>query len=206
MTKEKVISDLVMRLTGGKPSDDIAVSYEQAGDWLDQARAATISQWVKQNGGMYIPPGLFRRFECQSFTTETPECVVGNCFSNTYLDIQRPLTFRDERSIRVSRQNGRPLNRLTSAQEYEIIKKLRFAKDSTFWYRVGNRVYFIGNESINHNYKFIVDLVPANTDYLSDTDPYPMIEELYPMMMQMAEEIGLRQLNIPIDINNDGKP
>lgn len=206
MTKEKIVSDLILRLTGGKPSDDMEFDYNQCLDWLDQARSAAVSQWIRQSGGMYIPPGLFKRYECQSFTTETPECVFGGCFSNTYLDIERPISLREERGIRISRQNGRTLNRLTSPQEYQIIKRLRFAKEDTFWYRVGERVYFIGNEKINHNYKFIVDLVPASTSSLADTDQYPIIEELYPTIMAMAEEIGLRQAKVPIDINNDGKP
>lgn len=206
MTKHQIVSDLILRLTGGKPSDDMELDYDQVADWLDQARAMAIADWIRRNGGMYVPPGLFKRYECQNFTTQTPECVFGNCFSNTYLDIERPLTLREERSIRIQFTNGRTVNRLTSPQEYQIYKRLKFTNPEIFWYRVGSRVYLIGGKPINSNYSFFVDLIPASTVNLADTDEYPIIEELLPAVMQMAEEIGARELKIPMDINNDGKP
>lgn len=202
MTKEQLISDLELRLTAGKPSDDVEIPRPLLATWLDQARATVIQAESKQTGE--ISPSAYTRLECQSVALETPECVYGDCFVNVYLTIPTPLSLAHDRGVQVSFTNGRTVHKIPSPQSYSIFKNLRFGKPEIGYYRVGDRLYIFG-QKINHNHKFTVHLVLANTQTIDDTDTYPIPEHLIPMILQSAEEIGLRMLQVQQDINNDGK-
>lgn len=202
MTKEQLISDLELRLTGGKPSDDVEIPRQLLASWLDQARATVIQAESKATGE--ISPSCYTRLECQSVALQTPECVYGDCFVNVYMDIPTPLSLPHERGLQVSFTNGRTVHKLISPQSWGIWKNLKFGKPEIAWYRVGDRIYIYG-QKINQNYKFTLHLVLANTQTIEDTELYPAPEHLLPLILQSAEEIGLRMLNIQTDINNDGK-
>ena len=45
-TVEKMISDLELRFTGGKPSDDFEGAREQLRFWIDNANGALLPQWI----------------------------------------------------------------------------------------------------------------------------------------------------------------
>lgn len=203
MTKEQLISDLELRLTAGKPSDDVEIPRPLLATWLDQARATVIQAESKQTGE--ISPSCYTMLQCQSVALETPQCVYGDCFVNVYLTIPTPLSLPHERGIQVSFTNGRTVHKMLAPQTWAIWKNLKYGKPEIGWYRVGDKLYIYG-QKINHNYTFTVNLVLANTQTIEDTDTYPIPEHLIPLILQSAEEIGLRMLQGQSDINNDGKP
>ena len=52
---DNMISDVELRLSHAKPSDDFAIPREQIRFWLDTASASLMSEWIKKrNGGIVL--------------------------------------------------------------------------------------------------------------------------------------------------------
>ena len=78
---DNMISDVELRLSHAKPSDDFAIPREQIRFWLDTASASLMSEWIKKRNGGEVPAQIIKPYDCLLVQTEEDTCV-GSC--NTY--------------------------------------------------------------------------------------------------------------------------
>ena len=207
MTKRELIDDVVIRLAGFKPSDDLEISDTLIGFWIDNARSMIISQMVEQ--GMGIDFGdyavLYENLEIKDKEREMESLTEDKWFFGTLPTSVMSLT-NDEGVISVYMQDGREVKRYNLTDRVRF-KNLRFGKpsdDVPIYTRRGDELYFEGgNESWRENGRVSVLLVPENVEDLDSF--YPIDSSIVPQVLQMAEETGRRTLGIPQDVKDDGK-
>jgi len=196
MTKGKFISDLRLRLGGN--SDDFDIDDRQIALWLDQARALVVKQSMMTNGGE-ISPSLFVTYECVPVSRQKSSCA--DCYTYT-LDLPATvLDLQDDSGINVFRPGGKSLDRRQSAAMSSLIQASGYA-ENVYWYRVGQSVRVEGR--FPENIKFDVFIVPSDTGSVGDSDNYPIPSDLAMQILEMAEQIGRRQIGTPLDVANDG--
>lgn len=196
MTKGKFISDLRLRLGGN--SDDFDIDNRQIALWLDQARALVVKQSMMQNGGE-LAPSLFVPYECVPVSREKSSC--NDCFTYTLGLPATVLDLQDDAGINVFRPGGKSLDRRQSAAMASLIQASGFA-EGAYWYRVGQSVRVEGK--FPENIKFNVHIIPSDTSSVNDDSNYPIPSDLAMQVLEMAEQIGRRQIGTPLDVANDG--
>jgi hypothetical protein len=207
MTKRELIDDVVIRLTGFKPSDDTEIPDTLVGFWIDNARSMIISQLMESGMGFDLSDYavLFENLEIKQKDREMESLSEDKWFYTTLPSSVMSLR-NDMGLISVYMQDGREVKRYNLTDRVRF-KNLRFGKPSEnvpTYTRRDVEIYFEGgNESWRENGRVSVLLVPENVDSLDEK--YPIDSAIVPQVLQLAEEIGRRTLGIPQDLDNDGK-
>lgn len=207
MTKRELIDDVVIRLTGFKPSDDTEIPDTLVGFWIDNARSMIISQLMESGMGFDLSDYavLFENLEIKQKDREMESLSEDKWFYTTLPSSVMSLR-NDMGLISVYMQDGREVKRYNLTDRVRF-KNLRFGKPSEnvpTYTRRDVEIYFEGgNESWRENGRVSVLLVPENVESLDEK--YPIDSAIVPQVLQLAEEIGRRTLGIPQDLDNDGK-
>lgn len=196
MEIRKAVADIRLRLGGN--SDDFDILERQIMYWLDTARLALLREFIDSQGGE-IPPSVTKRYSCQPITKGKDGC--DNCEVKLALPVS-VFDLPEDGGVAVYRPGGKPVDRRMSSGFNALLRSSRFTLKEG-WYRIGGVIYLEG--CYPDDIKFTLDLVPSDVSELKETEEYPAPEELMLRILQEAEAIGRRQLNTPIDINNDGK-
>ena len=216
-TKGELVSDLELRFTEGKPSDDLELERDQIAHWLDIAANSllsdNLSKQITRRGDinpLYISVSSYRG------ASEEGLADVISSNERYLLDISDisilPLRgfSRDYGVVRVHDETNKQLVNITY-DDSDFYKHLEFAcsnDDNIQWYREDTNIYLDGVGVNNATFKKFRVFYIANIDSssLSDTTDYPLGDDLLPMILDIAEDIGRRQFvqNI-IDVENDGK-
>lgn len=204
MLKGDIISDIELRLTRGKPSDDFETDRRQIAFWMDTIRVQMLVFWIEKND---IPPQALTHFDCQVATSNTPTCVVGNCYTKRYITISPVLQLEDDKGVyRVALQGGKEIDRYRTSAEQDIVKHIRLAKPTNnhpAWYRIDDKLYLLGTLP---NANVQLDLVLSDTGTVTDTQNYPLPDELTNVLIERAVKKGLQQISQGVlDLTNDGK-
>lgn len=217
-TKGALVSDLELRLTEGKPSDDLEFEREQLAHWLDQAANMILSDYITKQmlkrediNPEYIKSSLYRN-PIEEGITEVAAADERYYIDISGLEILPPRGFRrDYGVVRVHDQYNRHMVNITY-DESDYFDDLWYAKSDKDsrnfqWYREGGRVYIKGIDSTNYTTEsfrvFYIEVIDSSL--LADIAEYPLGEDLSPLVVDIAEEIGWRQLKDGLyDDQNDG--
>ena len=202
----KMISDIELRLYGGKPSDDAEIDHDQIRFWLDEVNKRLITDYIDKNG---IPPEILRRIECLEVKHSDKDC--GACMSKNFIELPKNkdgstlsvLSLPDDGGIVELLKGNKPVYRLKSPSEIRIRTNMRFSGDESYFYRIADKIFLYGG--IYPSYCKL-DLVVATIDTtdLNEDDNFPTAGALEPMILEEVEKIGLRELNSQYDTQNDG--
>jgi hypothetical protein len=215
-TKGELVSDLELRFTESKPSDDLELERDQLSHWLDLAAntilSDNLSKQISKGGDInpfYITPSPYRAASSEDLS----EVISTNerySIDISDLDILPLRGFsRDYGVVRVHDETNKQLVNITY-DDSDFYKYLTFAcpsDDNIQWYRESENIYLCGVGINNATFKeFRVFYIPQiNSSNLSDTSQYPLGDDLLPMILDIAEEIGRREFNQNIiDVENDG--
>lgn len=199
ITQEYLVSDLELRLTKSKPSSDLDLTYAQMAYWVDQARDTVTKNMIDQE--KKIDPSVILEIK-----DIVPYEVSGNYFIDTdliLLDLakQKPIVYVvDEEGNYLYAQN---------LQNKRYIKRLSFAKPSecnVVYTLSGTSIQLEGSEAILNN-KYSIGIVHAEISRSKTPEErYYALPSSIEMILEMAEEIGLRELtgNGFYDITQDG--
>ena len=81
--------------------------------------------------------------------------------------------------------------------------KLEFSKGFVYFSRVGDRVYLFNG--IFPSYCHLsAHIASCDSTDLADTDNYPTVDEVIPLILEEAEKIGAREIGKPQDLQDDG--
>jgi hypothetical protein len=214
-TKQKLVDDIILRVSRGKPSDDFELESDQVAHWLDITRdslvAAKLSRMI--TAGVPVDPIYIERDECNSADiydngcSTDDDCYVRHTFDLTSEPISLP---GDGGIINVSTQSGILVYK-TSTFDFFTIKHLKWAKpkneERMVWERQGAKMFIHGMGKRTKKYtKFNVYFVRSYTDSPpAMDDEFKVDEQLYTPMMEQVEQIAMREVFGPFeDLENDG--
>lgn len=206
----KMISDVELRLSHGKPSDDFSVTREQIRFWIDSLASTLNSDWIKKKNGGEVPPQLILPYDCLLVQKETPICI-NNC--NTRFYVQLPvnsdgtpksiLSLPNDGGVVQLLQGQKPLMRVTNIAQLQMALKLEFSDGFSYFSRVADKIY-VFNGIFPSYCKLTAYIASCDSTDLSDEDNYPTVDDVVPMILEEAEKIGSKQLNQKLDLQDDG--
>lgn len=211
-TKDQAISDVVLRLTGGKPSDDLELERLQVAFWISMAHDLVLKKYLesKINKGESIDPSFIKKDGAKELFTELD---YGATEGQTRLFInlsKEPLDlFDDSGVVRVLTNDGQRVDK-TDLDNLDMITQMEFCKPSVenlVYYREGKRLFILGVPLAMKDSVYISAWYVPKEDLecLADTDELNISPDLLTAVLDVAEEIGRRQIFGPQDLANDGE-
>lgn len=216
-TRGELVSDLELRFTESRPSDDIELERDQLAHWLDLSANSLLSDYLSKQivRREDINPFYITSNDYAGASEEGLDDVISSN-ERYYVDISSlnilPIRgfSRDYGVVRVHDETNKQMVNITY-DDSAFYKHLEFAcakDDNIQWYREAGRIYLSGVGINNATFKkfrvFYVE--PIDSSSLADTADYPLADDLLPMVVDIAEEVGRRQFLKPIiDLENDGQ-
>lgn len=199
-TKEQLVSDIILRITKGKPSDDLELEHGQVEFWIDQLLPALTKEILdtKIANNLGIDSSYIKIEDCLDAKVKILDCK--DCQDNVYIDLKcTPADlFRDRGVIRVVTMDGSWVDKV-SLMEIDSLRNLKFSKPSLKnlkYHRVKDRLYIHGmTEDTLHLAQFMVSYVP--TQSLTDMEPDEPVyvgDEVLPRLAEELEKIARRQM------------
>lgn len=210
-TKDQLISDLILRISGGKPSDDLELERSQVAFWLSQAGNSVVKLYIekKLSEGEPIDNFLLEKLEEKPLLEES--VLVGDDSARIYIILPKePIDLVDDSGVvRVRTSEGSRVNK-TTVGELDMITEMEFCKPSVenlVYYRENKKIYLVGiPQSMVPEIGIHVWYVPKlDLECLSETDVVKIPDDLIVTVMETAEQIGRRQTYGPQDLENDGQ-
>jgi hypothetical protein len=212
-TKEKLIGDIILQLTQGNPSDDLSLEQEQVAYWIEYYLHDMIRREIVdyQKKGHQIPPIYIRRDVALTLTEEniTDVAAIKQRF---YLELEEEIIDlpRDGGIIRIL-DYDRNLVRMTSVEDIDDLRNLRFAKPSPenlVAYREGkDKIFVEGLNTADVDFNpFMCSYIPKQ-DILSLADDAEILitDQLVPILIDLCVQRGKLELyGSQPDAANDG--
>ena len=206
-TRSQIRSDIILRLTSGKPSDDFELDDRQIDFWIDTIRAELLLLKIKDESDKDID-SFFQFIDCLPIQKEVP--CEDDCNARYYVELpSKPIDLKDDSGIRLVETSGGSEIKRMRVSDIHILKNLRFSNPSPSnmaFYRIdtkliirGGTVNFLKNGKVN-----IVAALSNPSSSISDDSEYPISEDLLPILLDRIEEIGRRQEMGESDLINDG--
>ena len=216
-TRAKLISDIELRLTRGKVSDDFEVPKRQIAFWIDEVRDALVEDYLNEavKRGAPVDPFYISREECKLISTEDVPCIddEDNCWERKVATLTGTPLFLigDEGMIHVTNSVGEEIHRVLH-DDLQTLKNMRLSRPSQrklVYHREGNNIVIDGlAQNYNGLPKIRVAFVRSIRDWaIADQDAYPISDNLVPDLLANVEEIARRELAMELsfeDETNDG--
>lgn len=199
-TKTQLVSDIILRITQGKPSDDLELEPKQVAFWIDMVlpdlMKETLDQKLISKGG-FIDPSYI----CWEKDIALNVKQLAGTRSDFYIDLcHEPINlYRDRAVVRVSTADGDWVDKM-KMEEIDNLQMLRFSKPSLKnikYTRVKKRLYFFG---VTTNTYFLptfdIAYVPSPSllDDMADDDNVFIGEDILPRLAEEVEKIARRQV------------
>lgn len=211
-TKEKLIGDILLQLTQGSPSDDLALEEEQVAYWIQYYLHDLIRREILdyQRKGQMIPPIYIRRDIALELQEEDVDDVA-DVKQRIYVELEDDVLDlpRDGGIVRVL-DYDRNLIQKTSVEELEHLRHLRFAKPSLeniLYYREGKKIFIEGfnTADIDFNPIMVSHIPKQDVLALDDDDEILITDQLVPILIDLCVQRGKLELyGSEPDKANDG--
>lgn len=212
MTRGKLISDIELRLTKGKPSDDLELERAQIGHWLDVVRDELVKADLDSelSEGKPLDTFYITRETCISPTVEDLACVDDSIDEYAYTLTSTPMHLHNDQGVIMVRTDEDDLVMPTSLIDIQMIKDMQFTKPSNtnfVYYREGDKLVFFGlNRNPINDPKFIVYYIPQYTAASpSEADEFKIRDHLVGVLLDSVEQIARRQMSTFEDLENDAQ-
>lgn len=215
MTLLQIVSDVILRLTGGRPTEDTEYSESHIAAIVDQTRAALFRREMVKNRTMDIEAGWLLKEDCVTVTLEKAECH-GDCCTRYKLNLSANVMDLpgDAGIVLVEICENNVRFRRTTAQDLRLFRHSRFvkfSKENPYYYRVGQDIYLLAGIRDLSNCVFTVIYVPsyqANDCFavFKSEVAYPIPDYLLAELVELAVTTLTGQTQRQdIDGQNDGK-
>lgn len=212
MTKNQLISDIILRITAGKPSDDLEIEPSQVAFWINIVRDAIVKAYLddKVEEGLSIDDYFVIQESCKPLNSETDPSIDDDK-ERIYIRLKKvPMeVYKDRAVVRVITNEGSFINK-GRLSTIDTIHHLNYAKPSItnlVYYRDGKTKLVI--EGIPLELRDVVEIIvwyvpKEDLLCLADDDEVSIPNELLPEILQAVEDIARRELYGPEDKENDG--
>lgn len=214
MNKLQLVSDIMLKLQKGKPSDDFELDESQIAFWITTERDGLIKEYLEDRvkNGLTVDDYFVIQESCKPLNNETDPCIDDDS-ERIYVRLKKqPLDIFGDKGIVLMKTNEGSYIYKARLSTINIINNLQFAKPSTknlVYYRDGQTKIVI--EGIPKSLEAIVEIlvwyVPKeDVECLADTDEVSVPNELLPILLERVEAIARRQMfGVQPDLDNNGK-
>lgn len=212
VTKSKLISDIELRVTGGKPSDDLALSRRQISYWLDLSRDALVGNYLNDiiKKGNPIPTDYLEKETFSVF--EGVDEDDDGLFESWKVSLSKtPLNLLKDRGIaRVVTSNFQQVQK-KDLSNIDWITDLSYCKadsDNLTYHREKNVLFIQGLNEYEVEYdKVTVYYVTSYKESpVDDIERFVIDDTLMDILLDEVEEIARRELYGSVqDLENDGE-
>jgi hypothetical protein len=213
MTKSQLISDIILRVTKGKPADDLELEPKQVAFWIKLVLDAMVSEKINEDLGnnLRVPDFYVVREACKYISKEDLDCVDDDK-DRLYVKTSKPVfeLLGDRGVIRVKTSEGSTVHKATLSS-IDFVEHMEFAKPSQsnlVYYRDGQQKLVIAGipASMQELVDIIVWYVPdTDIECFGDDEELPIEGELLEELLTRVEMIARRQMFGVADIENDGE-
>jgi len=203
ITLDRLVSDLELRLSESKPSQDLQVTQGQIAEWIDEARDFVTRVRIDENKGS-IDPSILMTIRDQSSVYDPVRKRITIPIGSDVLDLKS-----NNGISAVFTDGGIEFSQVNPAEQISI-KKMAFTKPSScnyIYFREGSDLILDGPNPNTVSSLYITRIiVPAETHRVKEfNEKYYIMPSTVQDILTLAEEIGLRELRAGImDLSNDG--
>lgn len=210
MEKGKLISDIELRITKSKPSDDLELERSLIGHWLDVVRDGLVVDELQANykAGSPINPVYIEKDTCKVLVTEDNLCEECDDF---YLQLTAiPLaTIKRNGILKVTLSDGTVVFP-ASILDLDVVQLLQFAKPTEHnivYTHISDKLYMKGVKANS-----AVDILSFTVYYVAsysngsvvESDEFRISDALLPILLDEVEVIARRERGSEEDLENDG--
>lgn len=206
-TKAELISDVILRVTEGKPSDDLELEPRQVEFWLDIVLNELMSDYIKDRTKSKKPidEGLLKKEPSKPIELEQLN-YINPGISEMYFCTSEPIMETDSGSaiVRVLTSDGAFIHK-TKVQDIDTVSNMEFSKpteETLVYYRDGDsRVVVLGiPEAMKDVIELVIWYVPKQTiSCMSDSDEVKFPYELLPELADRVAELAFKQMYMSVD-------
>ncbi len=212
MLKNKLIDDVILKVSQSAPSDDSEISKTQIAYWATEILHQLIKSEVdtELRAGRSVPPVYITREDCEPLAIEDLECQA-DCDDAVYIDLDFDV---------IDLQNDGGLVRVVTDEQEQVkiislgmldtVRSLRFAKPSMenpACYRVARRIYVEGvkHPEVPFNFLTVYYIKKQDVQTLADTDEVICSSLIAPILIdRLAEMLKQQMYGSTPDQANDG--
>lgn len=207
-TKKELISDVELRLTKGKPSDDFEVDKRQISFQLDIVRSALIKSKAKEESKDDFSD-FVTLYEAVEVYEEAKIADDGE--SAMWVKSRLPedvMSLQEDMGVySIETQGGVEIKRIKAIDRIRF-KHLKFGKSSKAnptYYRVDQDIYYQGGTD-NWKKNGVVNMYLILETVIDSDSDYPISTELIPLLLETVTNTLMQQMNPQLkqDLNNDG--
>lgn len=212
MTKEQIISDVILQLTQGAPSDDLELEEDQVAFWVTYSLNMLVAIEINSKLAKkeVIPSVYIKKASCEVAEVEDTECT-DDCLDRIFVELDDDiLTLNDDAGIIEVETDQGDLVKKASVETLSMYRHLRFAKPSEenlVYTHEGKKIYIEGLKAVDIPFdKLNVWYVPKqNLLELEDTDEILVSDLVAPQVIDLAVQRGKFELyGTQPDTANDG--
>lgn len=213
VTKEKLISDIILRVCKGAPSDDLELEDAQVAFWFDIVGKKIIPDFLNKKliNGFTIDP-VFIKIEDNKVMQQEDVAMLPECKDRNFITItQKPLDLYEDRGvIRIVTDEGVVVNKV-AVERLDTLNAMTFGRPNKLnllYTRVDDKIYIHGITSkATSLVEFSVYYIPtfSLTD-LADTDTVKLSDELVATISDVVAEMAIKELYGGVaDVENDAE-
>jgi len=216
ITRKEIIDDIELRLSKGKPSDDLDIVRRQIAYWIDLERDLMVQEKLSDIVGPRGDKGNIDPFYIKDDLCLEPAKLADTCSDcprkdRFHITLTRDVMWLpgDRGIVRITDDRGVNLT-YTTEKNIETMRSLPFAaptKQKQVAYREERNIFIevISEVGIDF-FEYDVYYIPkAEGQGISDTADYPLEEELVPELTERVLVKALRQQGEGVgDLENDG--
>lgn len=212
MTKEQLISDIILQVTQGTPSDDSEIEKDQVAFWINYQLHQLIKQEidVEMKNVRPIPPVYIAMEDCIVIGSEDLVCQE-DCVDRVYIELLSDVVDlqKDAGIVRLITDEGDQIRR-TSVAELDVIKNLRFSKPSRtnlVAYRQLKKIFIEGIKQAELDFSKVTVFYVKKQDViaLADTDEVIMTDQIKPLLIDaVVQRLKLQIYGSSVDTDSDG--
>lgn len=213
MTKSQLISDIILRVTKGKPADDLELEPKQVEFWINMVLDGLVKDSLDEKIGSNdrIPDFYVVKESCKKLYQETYECVEDDD-ERIYVELKKPVLeiLGDNAVVRVTTNEGTMIHK-SRLSTIDFISNMEFAKPSTknlVYYRDGKQklvICGIPSSMIDVIEIFAWYVPQTDLECFDDEEELPIPSDLIEELQIRVEEIARRQMYGTGDVENDGQ-
>lgn len=212
MTKEQLISDIILRITKGKPADDLELERSQVEFWINIVLDEMVKNYLDEKALSFqqLPNFFIVREACKAIEQEDLDCI-DDLYDRMYVMLSKPVyeVVGDKGVVRVKTSDNSTI-RKSSLSTIDFISNIEFAKPSLnnlVYYRDGLQKLIINGIPVQMKdvIEIIVWYVPRpDLECFADDEELPIQPDMVAELQDRVEDIARRQMFGFGDVTNDG--
>lgn len=209
VTKSMIISDLELRLSAFKPSDDMEFPRPLISHWIDIARNAMVMDMATEAEeiGVEIDPYYLKKSDCLYAKKEVNSCKK-RC--KYIISFPEQLFKKDEEVtraviLRITDVYNDNLIKVTydEAENFAMLDFARPSQTNLMYYREMDHLVILGLDDRSANIQKFEIYYVAN-ESIGENEEVNILDEDLPDLMEYLEDIARRALASDTDWDNDG--